>query len=244
MPYIDTAVGSLYHEESGAGEPVLLLHGGFCSLENMREIGEELEGRYRILAFERSGHGRTADLDGEYSYDRMRDETVAYLHAIGVDAAHVVGFSDGGIVAMLLARDHPERLLSLVPISANMNLDDPFVPDDYPHPTLTAEALAVVRADAERLSPDGPAHADVVVAKLGRLWEREPDIAPASLAALDVPVLVIRGEHDVISREHSELVAATLGAALVEVEGTTHMLVSEKPREVADRIAEFLSSNS
>lgn len=240
MPYLDTAVGSLYHEESGAGEPALLLHGGFCSLENMRELSEELAQRYRVLAFERSGHGRTADIDGEYTFTRMVEETVAYLDAVGVNAAHVVGFSDGGIVSILLARDHPERVLSLVPISANVRTDDAYVPDDYPHATLTAEALAVVRADQERLSPDGPEHADEVSAKLGRLWEREPDIAEESLRAITAPALVLRGEHDVIARAHSEFVAEALRAQLVEIPGTTHMLVSERPTEVAARILAFL----
>jgi pimeloyl-ACP methyl ester carboxylesterase len=240
MPHLDTAVGPLYHEESGTGEPLLLLHGGMCSLENMRELGAELAQRFRVLAFERSGHGRTPDLDGEYTYARMVDETLAYLDAVGVAAAHVVGFSDGGIVAVLLARDHPERVLSLTPISVNVRTVDAFVPDDYPHPTLTEEALAVVRADQERLSPDGPEHADVVVAKLGRLWEREPDIAEESLRAITAPALVIRGEHDVIARSHSEFVAEALRAPLVEISGTTHMLVWERPTEVATRILAFL----
>ena len=243
MPYLDTAAGSLFHEDVGSGAPILLLHGGFCSLENMREIGEELATRHRVLAFERAGHGRTADTQGEYTYAGMVEETVAYLDAVGVDAVHVVGFSDGGIVAMLLARDHPERVLSLVPISANMSVVEAYVPDDYPHPTLTAEALAVVRRDAERLSPHGSAHADVVVAKLGRLWEREPEIAPKSLASLAMPALVLRGEHDVISRAHSELVAAALDAPLVELAGTTHMLVSEKPQEVAATVLGFVEAN-
>jgi pimeloyl-ACP methyl ester carboxylesterase len=242
MPYLDTPVGSLYHEDAGAGEPVLLLHGGACSLENMREIAELLARTHRVLAFERSGHGRTADTDGEYTFAGMLAETVAYLDAVGVGPVHVVGFSDGGIVALLLARDHPDRVRSLVPISANMSVEGAFVPDDYPHETLTEEALAVVRRDAERLSPDGPDHPREVIAKLGRLWDREPDIAPESLAAVTAPALVLRGEHDVISRAHSEAVAAALRAPLFEVTGTTHMLVSEKPREVAATVLAFLGT--
>src|SRR3954454_18748538 len=102
-----------YSEEMGDGDPVLLLHGGYCSIETMRPQIEELSKRYRVVAFERPGHGRSPDRDGPVSFDDMLADTVAYLDAVGIERAHVIGFSDGAILGYLMAIRNPERLRSL-----------------------------------------------------------------------------------------------------------------------------------
>lgn len=239
MPYVDTPLAHTYYEESGDGEALLLLHGGFCSIEHMRVLGSLLAEGHRVIAPERVGHGRTPDRDGEYSYGGMLAETVAFLDAIGVERVHVVGFSDGGIIGELLARDHPHRVISLVSIAANVTLDG-YVPDDYPHVTVPEEARRLVRVDNERLRPEGPEHVEVVLQKVYRMWASEPDYDPQSFAAVSAPVLLMRGEHDAISREHLEMLADVHRCELVEVPGTTHMLVSEKPAEVAASVRRFL----
>lgn len=241
MPHVTLGGGTAYHEIVGEGQPLVLLHGGFCSLETMRPIGDALSAGFRVHAAERAGHGRTADREGPFGYDRMAADTLAYLDATGIDAAHVVGFSDGAIVGLLLARDHPARVRSLVAISANL---DPggFVPDDYPHVTVPDETTAQLRREYEELSPDGPEHAEVVLGKLLELWQREPDIPAASLAAVAAPTLVMAGEHDAVARDHTTSIAAAIpGAALEIVPGTTHLLVVERPAEVAERIRAFLA---
>jgi pimeloyl-ACP methyl ester carboxylesterase len=231
-----------HHEEWGAGEPLLLLHAGYCSLEPMRELGDLLSRHVRVLAAERPGHGRTPDHDGPYSYARMVDVTLAYLDALGVPSAHVVGHSDGGIVGLLLARDHPDRVRSLVAVSANISTDA-WVPADYPHVTLTDEANAAVDAEYARLSPDGPEHAAVVVDKLVALWRSEPDITAGSLAAVRAPTLVMAGEHDTVAREHTASIAAAVpGAGLTIVPGTTHMVVRERTDVVAEAVLAHVRS--
>lgn len=231
-----------HHEERGSGDPLLLLHGGWCSLETVRELGDLLSAHVRVLAAERPGHGRTPDHDGPYTYAQLVDVTLAYLDALGVASAHVVGHSDGGIIGLLLARDHPERVRSLVAISANVHVDA-WVPPDYPHVTLTDEANAAVDAEYARLSPDGPEHGPVVVDKLVALWTSEPDIPAEQLATLTVPTLIMAGEHDTVARAHTEhIAAAVLGAGLVVVPGTTHMVVRERPDLVADAVLAHLAA--
>lgn len=243
MPYRTQGDEQWYFETWGAGEPLVLLHGGYCSIEVMRELGGHLAERFEVHAPERAGHGRTADREGPYSYARMAQDTVAYLDAAGIAQAHVVGFSDGAVTGILLARDYAERVASLVAISGNLSTDA-YVPDDYPHPTITEEQHTAVGREYADLSPDGPDHAAVVLEKLGALWAIEPDIAPASLRRVTAPTLVLAGEHDVIRRDHTEALAAAIpGARVGFVDGTTHMLVRERPREVADRILEFLPAS-
>lgn len=230
-----------YHEEWGSGEPLLLLHGGYCSIEVMRPLGDMLADRFRILAPERSGHGRTADVDQPYEYAHWVADTLDYLDLIGVGSAHIVGHSDGGILGLLLARDHPDRVRSLLTIGANLHTDA-WVPDDYPHPTVTDDAWDALVAEYDTLSPDGPEHGPLVVAKLQELWGRAPDIPAASLAGLRIPVLVMSGEHDMVARSHTESIAAAIpGAQLLVVPGTTHMVVRERVDVVAQELEHHLS---
>nr|BFE66686.1 alpha/beta hydrolase [Dactylosporangium thailandense] len=252
MPYHRIGGVDLYAEAAGVGEPVLLLHGGFCSLEFLRAQSDALVADHRVHAFERPGHGRSADIDEEYSYARGVADTLGYLEAAGLGSAHVVGFSDGAIIGLLLALEHPERVRSLVAISANLDpsafadAPDQDAPDqDAPDQNAPEEPEEprpdVERMHYERLSPDGPEHADVVLAKLMRLWTSEPHIDPADLARIAAPVLVLAADRDTIRPDHTLLIAASIpGAQLGIVPGTTHLLVAERPDLVTTLIRDFL----
>ena len=124
MPYLDLLGHATYHEIHGDGEPVLLLHGGYATLENLRPLGDALAATHR---------GARAEAD----------RALAYLDAVGLESAHVGGFSDGAIIGLMLALDHPTRVRSLVAISGNI---DPggFVSDEEAEHTMTAEAAALV----------------------------------------------------------------------------------------------------
>jgi pimeloyl-ACP methyl ester carboxylesterase len=250
MTYLRINGVELYSEVDGTGDAVLLLHGGFCSLESLRAQSDALRGDYRVFAFERPGHGRSADIEGEFDYPRGVADTLAYLDANGIESAHVIGYSDGAIIGLLLALRHPERVRSLVAISANLD------PSAFTHSAdgagapvlspLPVDPGAPPRPDVERmhydaLSPDGPGHADVVLEKLFRLWTTEPRIDPAELAAVTARTLVMSGDRDSIRPDHSLLIAASIpGAQLCILPGSTHGLVAERPALISTIIREFL----
>lgn len=254
MPHLRIAGVDVYEEVAGSGDPVLLLHGGFCSLESLRAQGDALVRDHRVYAFERPGHGRSADVEGEYGYGRGVEEAVAYLDAHGLERVDVIGYSDGAIIGLLLALEHPERVRSQVAISANLD------PSAFTHSPEAAGAVVLdpvgapahatdtgehrpdpERLHYDRLSPDGPEHAEVVLAKLFRLWTSEPRIDPAALARVAAPTLVMSGDRDTIRPDHSLLIAASIpGARLAIVPGATHGLVSERPELIAAIIREFL----
>ncbi|MBP2414057.1 pimeloyl-ACP methyl ester carboxylesterase [Arthrobacter stackebrandtii] len=248
MTFVRINGAGLYSEVEGAGDPVLLLHGGFCSLESLRSISDALVPDRQIFAFERPGHGRSADIEGGYSYEAGVRDALAYLDAQGLESAHVIGYSDGGIIGLMLAMDHPERVRSLVAVSANL---DPTAfthsPEGDDAPRLSALAPSadpkpdVERMHYDRLSPDGPGHADAVLAKLFRLWTSEPQIDPAGLAGITAPTLIMSGDRDTIRPDHSLLIAASIpGAQLCIVPGTSHGLVGERPELIASIIRAFL----
>lgn len=257
MTYLRINGVDLYSEVDGSGEPVLLLHGGFCSLESMRPLAQSI-GDYRVHAFERPGHGRSPDIDEEYDYARGLADTLAYLDAVGLKSAHVIGYSDGAILGLMLALDHPERVRSVVAISANLD-PSAFSTSSAPHAVVltpprrevspavesAAETAAqkpdLERLHYERLSPDGPAHGDVVLDKLFRLWTSEPNIDPAALSTITAPILVVAGDRDSIRPDHTLLIAASIpGAQLCIVPGATHGLLAERPDLISHVVRDFL----
>lgn len=97
-----------WYDEEGTGEPLLLLHGGMATNETWAGQLPDFAFRFRVLAPERRGHGHTCDLDGPMSYDDMAAETIRFLEVVVGAPAHLVGWSDGGIVALLVAMARPD----------------------------------------------------------------------------------------------------------------------------------------
>ena len=241
MPTIDVNGVATYYEVHGAGAPVLLLHGGFCSIETLTAQIEHLAPSYEVHAPERPGQGRTPDRVGPITFDDMVRDTLGYLDAREIPAAHVIGFSDGAITGLLLARDHADRVLSLVAISGNLD-PDAFVGDDAAEHESGLDPNRFSKA-YDRLSPDGPGHREVVLEKLVTMWRSEPQIAPASLSAVGAPTLVLAGQHDSIRTDHTLAIADAIpGAQVAIVPGAGHTVMVARPAVVNLLISEFLSS--
>ena len=244
MPAVEVNGVSCYHEIAGAGDPVILLHGGFCSIETMRPQIRALSGSFRVLAPERPGHGRSPDREGPISFDGIVADTLAYLDAIGVDRPHVIGFSDGAIAGLLLALRNAERVRSLVAISGNLNPGISIPPEQMAR-AMTEQAMARLTQEYDRLSPDGPEHREAVFAKLMRMWHEEPDIDPAALATISAPTLVMAGDHDAIPIDHTILIATSIpGAQLCVVPDASHMLMLDRAEVVNRILLEFLAGSA
>ncbi len=245
MPYVDTNGVPAYYDVTGTGTPVVFLHGGFCSAEVMRELSEQLSG-YAVHAPERPAHGRTADRPGPFHYEDGVADTVAVMDAVGLEAAHIVGFSDGADIGMLLALAHPERVLSLVHISGNLSPDaEVYRAEEEQAGAMPREQLDLVEREYAELSPDGAEHAADVEKRILQMWETEPNIEPESLSALRMPVLVMAGDTDMMRLEHTALIHRSIpGSQLAIVPGTSHMLVRERPVLVGRILQEFLDGTT
>jgi len=242
VPYLQLGDLAHYYAVHGAGEPVLLLHGGYCSAETWQSQVDALSAHYQVHTPERPGHGRTADREGRFTYSDMVVDTLAYLDAQGIASAHVVGFSDGAIVGLLLAMTHPQRVRSLVSISAN--LDPGGLVDDSEEDEPESDQSEEDPEDEAyaRLSPDGPAHASVVLSKLMQLWRSEPAIEAAALAGIAAPTLIMAGDRDTIRPEHTALIARSIpGAQLRIMPDAGHMVLRDQPDAVNQLLTEFLA---
>ena len=192
-----------------------------------------------MVAFDRRGHGRTADTLDPFSYAAMTEETVAVLESVVGGPTHLVGWSDGGIVALHVALARPDLVRSLVPIGANFHHDG-LLPEffDVAEGDPVLEMLGA--AYAER-SPDGAEHWPEVLAKSIDLWHREPTLTIDDLARITAPVLVLVGDDEPISLSHTcALYEALPNAQLAVVPGTSHVVPLEKADLVNRLIDDFL----
>ena len=114
MSYADVNGLSLYYEEHGSGEPLVLLHGGLSAGEMFAAILPELAAGRRVITVDLQGHGHTADADRPLRPQTMADDVAALIEHLGLERADVMGYSLGGLVALRAAIQHPQLVRRLV----------------------------------------------------------------------------------------------------------------------------------
>ncbi len=243
--FVDAGETRTYYEVHGSGDPLVLLHGGFCTVETFDGLTPGLAEHQTVYTPERRGHGRTADVEGPIAYAAMAADTIAFLDAVGVTGAHLVGWSDGAVVALLVARMRPDLARRLVMIGQPVNVDG--LPDEMRAALshgLTKQMLPpMLEVLYAATSPDGPAHFDVVAEKLFALYKVEPNMELDELADINAPTLVMIGDDDLCTVEHAEAVRRALpNARLAVVPGASHSLPMEKPALTAAIVLDFLAS--
>ena len=243
--YVELPGVKTWYEVEGDGDPLILLHGGLCTNETWGAQRPEFSAHYQVFLPERRAHGHTPDVAGPLSYDDMASDTIDFLTSVVAKPAHLVGWSDGGIVGLLVAISRPDLVRKLVVIGANF---EPFagLPGiEALMERLTADSpdLAPFRAPYEAASPDGPEHWADVVARMTAMFRREPDIPLDDLARISAPTLVLLGDDDLISLEHTiALYRAVPKSELAIVPGTSHTLLMEKPPLVNRLVLDFLAN--
>src|SRR5207248_2789723 len=189
--YVELGTVKTWYDEAGEGEPLVLLHGGIVTNETWGPQLAELPARFHVFAPERRGHGHSPDVEGPLHYATMAEDTIAFLENVVKEPAHLVGWSDGGIIGLLVAMQRPDLVKKLVAISANYNLDD--VPEQMQGALGSTPAdsddMAMMRQLYEAASPDGPEHWPVVYGKFVEMATSEPDIAVEDLAKITTPTL-------------------------------------------------------
>ena len=247
--YLDANGVHTYYEIDGSGDPLVLLHGGLCAIETLADLRARLATRYQVYLPERRGHGRTPDVDGPFSYELFAEDTIAFMDELGLRDAHVVGFSDGATVGLLVALQRPDLVRTLVHIGQQVNpsgirpeFAEVMKLDAMPHgmlPPMLQDLYAAV-------SPDGPDHWNVI---LGKAWQMitsgKPDIDLAELAAVQAPTLVMVADEDFTPEQHARDIAAAIpDAEVAVVPNATHALPMEKPDAVAELVLRFIDDRA
>ena len=242
--YVEVAGLPTWYEVRGEGPAVVLLHGGFSGAAAWSAQAPALTGAgYRVHVPERRGHAHTPDVDGPLTYAVMAEDTIAYLEVVVGGPAHLVGWSDGGVVALLVAQRRPDLVGNMVLIGQYYNSSGRVPGSDLDRWLRSEEAKGFLRQGYDPVSPDGPGHFPVVYAKTLAMIDSEPELDLATLGTVLAPALVLQGDRDEVTLDHGTAVTAALGNARLAVLPGTHALPLELPEVVNPLLIAFLRGN-
>jgi len=235
----------LYYEVHGEadGEPVLLLHGAISNTEEFDGLVPVLVGAgYRTVALDARARGRSTWGNVPITYEQMAADALGLLDLLGIDKAHLVGWSQGGNVGLELAIHDPDRLGRVVVYGANFRPDGNYA-EIQPSDQLPPFEQFV--EDYQRLSPE-PERFEELLGVLGGLDAVAPDYTDEELGSITVPVLVLDGaEEEFVKPDHTVLMAELIpGAALVIMPGTGHFAPWAQPQEFARIVLDFLAARA
>jgi pimeloyl-ACP methyl ester carboxylesterase len=228
--YADVNGLHMYYEVSGEGPPLLAMSGGTQSLEMFSEDVEVLARSFTVLSPEQMGHGRTADdPDRPFDYHDMAESTYELLVHLGIESTLIYGFSDGGVLGLDLAINHPERVQRLAVSGTNFHVDGLGSSLREWLQKATGETWPEhLRESYERLSPE-PGHWDDVIERIKLMWVSQPAYTTDSLGHIATPTLIVSGDHDVVTLEHTvALFRALPHAQLCVVPNEGHGVLPEE----------------
>ncbi len=203
----------LHYEVFGTGRPILLLHGNSENYKIFDRLIEELQRNFQVYALDSRCHGES-EKTKEISYDLMAADTIGFIQTLGIEKPILYGFSDGGIIGLLVAIREPALLSRLIISGANLD------------PTGTADSLRWIARLVYFFTRN----------KLFKMMLTEPNIPVEELHKITIPTHVLAGEKDLIKEKHTRLIAENIpGSTLEIIPGERHgsyIVHSEKIYEI------------
>jgi len=210
----------LYYEVYGTGDPLLLIHGNGSSIGELAAQIDYFRKRYKVIAMDSRDHGQSSDSLDKITYEKMTDDLAALLDHLQTGPVYVLGWSDGGIEALLLGIRHPTMVKKIAAMAANLNPQG-----------LRPEASAMIDSTinsmpaAEKETPKGKREL-----KVTDMMRHEPRIDARALEAIVAPTLVLASDHDVIRDEHTiEIYHHIPNGQLCIFPNATHMIPYDDP---------------
>lgn len=244
IPYGDNkAVGQFYDirgfkmycEVYGTGKPILMIHGNGGNMRAFAGIVPYFAAKYQVILADSRSQGRSKDPDHPLTFEMMADDFAALLDAMHIRSAYVIGWSDGGINALLLAMRHPEKVIALASTGANLwPGEDAFAPGVW---------------DGMKKQYEKSAHHELKTEKEKNSWKlfmldyTEPHIALSELHKIQCPSLIICGDHDVISILHTVAIFQNIPKAeLWIVPNSGHGTLNEHREDFERQVDTFFST--
>jgi pimeloyl-ACP methyl ester carboxylesterase len=217
---------------------VLLLHGGLSSTESWFDSIYPAVKGFHVFGYDRTAHGKTLIRDGYYHFDFQTDEAIQYLEDVVKGPAHIIGWSDGGIIALQLALKRPELVSSIVAIGANYHHDC-----GATHDPSTIEISEEEKTKFIERTGQDPALLETIVRKAYEVWASEPTMTLEDLSRITMPTLILAGDDEPFTSEHTfSMYEALPHGRLAIVPGTSHFAIKEKPELTRALIKDFLGN--
>ena len=226
----------LYFEAYGKGEPLILIHGNGGSILDMGNQIDYFKSKYRVIIADNRGHGKSG-LNTDYlSYEQMTKDWEGLINHLKLDSINVVGWSDGGIIGLLLGINNNVAINKIVVMGANLRPDATAV-----HSWVPKEVNKLV-VYAKKMITEGDDSEDweLQLQQTGLLLG-QPNISHADLKKIKAPVLVMAGDKDIIKNEHTvEIFKHIPNAHLSIMPGETHFTPASNPELFNGTVNKFL----
>jgi pimeloyl-ACP methyl ester carboxylesterase len=255
--YIDVNGMKMYYEVTGEGDPIIVLHGAYMNIPSMGEIIPMLAKTHKVYALELQGHGRTTDIDRPITYPNLADDVAAFMDEVGLKKADMFGYSMGAEAGLQLVIRYPEKVNKLIAASVAYDIEGWQPEFKAAIPQMTVEMIVEMpfAEDYRKLAPN-PDGFPALVEKLIAL-EKEPMAWEADVKTLKIPVLIIAGDADVATLEHSVALFKLLGGGamgdmgnplaesrLAILPATSHTAVINQPDLLLAFIEPFLKGET
>jgi pimeloyl-ACP methyl ester carboxylesterase len=239
--YAELTSGSVWYEEQGRGEPLVVIHGGAVDSRFFNQNVGAFAERFRVIATDLWGHGRTADREGPFSYESFARDISELIERVAGGPAHVLGHSVGSVVALTVAMRRPDLVRKLVQVSGGFHHEAEVKMEGMGIDQMVEGTVAFLGASYGEVSPDGEDHFAVVVRKDFELSDREPAYSAQEIGAIKHRTLVMAADDDITTLEHQlEFYRALPNGEMAVVPGTSHFLLQEKPALCNAIILDFL----
>jgi pimeloyl-ACP methyl ester carboxylesterase len=237
--FVPSGGASIYYAEYGSGDPVILLHGGMGNADHWSHQVPALAEKVRVIAIDSRGQGRSTRTKDKPSYDLMATDVLAVMDHLKLTKASVVGWSDGGEIALKLAVHHAGRVDKLFVFGANYDAKG-----SKPRKSSRTFDLymARCRADYKKLSKT-PKQFDQVIAWLLPIWKNPMGFTKDQLKAITAPTIIADGEHDeIIVLSQLEEMATLIPNARLEIfKDTSHFALWQDPAAFNKVLVDFLA---
>jgi pimeloyl-ACP methyl ester carboxylesterase len=236
----------IYYEEYGKGTPFLLLHGGSSSIIGNKEVIPELANHFKVIAIDSPGHGRSEQTDS-LSYQLLADYFIEIIDQLKLDSVYVMGLSDGGNAALIMAADRPETIKKVIVSGSQFRGPDAFE-DDYLFLTaITPEQVekewSSWKDDYLKLAYDGNDWKKFII-DLREMWNRDIYIPGNKVDKISSEVMIVFGDRDLVKLEHGlEMYRAIKGSELLILPNTGHSTFNQRPELMSKLAVEFFINN-
>ncbi|MEG0073712.1 MAG: alpha/beta hydrolase [Clostridia bacterium] len=230
---IDVNTAKIHYEVYGSGEYIILLHGNGGSTRSFDKQLSAFSSKYTLVCIDARGQGKSTLGDIKLNIDLLADDVIAVMDHLNIKTANVIGFSDGGNVAINLGIRHKKRFTSLIISGANL-FPEGIV--SYLKPALELGYLAMKIGSIFSYKAK-------VKRELFSLLVKHPHVHPMDLSTINVPVLVLAGERDLITREHTNLITKNIKKSVQYiVKDSDHFIMDEKPDEFNSIVLDYLET--
>lgn len=222
---------NLNYIERGNGKPLFLLHGNGESADYFVNQIEAFSHYFRVIAVDTRGHGKSPRGAAPFTLSQFSDDLKSLMDRLGIVKAHILGFSDGGNIALTFALKHPEMVEKLVLNGANL----------YPSGVRLGVQIPIVLGYAVASVVSLFDQKAVPKRELLGLMVKEPHLIPEQLSSLSMPTLVIAGKRDMIKDAHTRSIAAAIPNARLRIIPGDHFIASKESRRFNCEVLAFLN---